>query len=123
MCNLYSITTNQDALRALFRVMNRYVGNLPATPDYPAPPASPEWLNTISSDGFSSDGFLLLKDKKERKNCVPRFGELELRKRLILAIQERETAHRRGATKTASVLRGAEAVIFRSQGMKPEAIN
>src|SRR5215207_7133002 len=41
MCNLYSITTNQEAIRALFRVMNRYVGNLPAMPgvfpDYPAP--------------------------------------------------------------------------------------
>ena len=41
MCNLYSITTNQEALRALFRVMNRYVGNLPPMPgvfpDYPAP--------------------------------------------------------------------------------------
>jgi len=29
---LYSITTNQEAIRALFRVMNRYVGNLPAMP-------------------------------------------------------------------------------------------
>ena len=41
MCNLYSITTNQAAIIALFRVMNRYVGNLPAMPgvfpDYPAP--------------------------------------------------------------------------------------
>jgi putative SOS response-associated peptidase YedK len=41
MCNLYSITTNQEAIRALFRVVNRYVGNLPAMtgvfPDYPAP--------------------------------------------------------------------------------------
>jgi hypothetical protein len=27
MCNLYSITTNQAAMIALFRVMNRYVGN------------------------------------------------------------------------------------------------
>ncbi len=41
MCNLYSITTNQEAVRALFRVVNRYVGNLPPMPgvfpDYPAP--------------------------------------------------------------------------------------
>jgi putative SOS response-associated peptidase YedK len=40
MCNLYSITTNQEAIRALFRVINRYVGNAPMTgvfPDYPAP--------------------------------------------------------------------------------------
>jgi hypothetical protein len=38
---LYSITTNQAAIIALFRVLNRYVGNLPpmpgAFPDYPAP--------------------------------------------------------------------------------------
>jgi putative SOS response-associated peptidase YedK len=41
VCNLYSITTNQAAIAALFRVMNRYVGNLPPMPevfpDYPAP--------------------------------------------------------------------------------------
>jgi putative SOS response-associated peptidase YedK len=41
MCNLYSITTNQSAIAALFRVMSRYVGNLPPMtgvfPDYPAP--------------------------------------------------------------------------------------
>jgi putative SOS response-associated peptidase YedK len=41
MCNLYSITTNQVAIAALFRVANQYVGNLPpmpgAFPDYPAP--------------------------------------------------------------------------------------
>jgi putative SOS response-associated peptidase YedK len=41
MCNLYSITTNQSAIAALFRVMNRYVGSLPPMPgvfpDYPAP--------------------------------------------------------------------------------------
>ena len=41
MCNLYSITTNQEAIRALFRVIDRYVGNLSPMPgvfpDYPAP--------------------------------------------------------------------------------------
>jgi putative SOS response-associated peptidase YedK len=41
MCNLYSITTNQAAIIALFHVINRYVGNLPPMPgvfpDYPAP--------------------------------------------------------------------------------------
>jgi putative SOS response-associated peptidase YedK len=41
VCNLYSISTNQEAIRALFRVINRYVGNLPPMPgvfpDYPAP--------------------------------------------------------------------------------------
>jgi putative SOS response-associated peptidase YedK len=41
MCNLYSITANQAAITALFRVVNRYVGNLPPMPGvfpyYPAP--------------------------------------------------------------------------------------
>jgi len=41
MCNLYSITTNQAAIAAMFRVVNRYVGNLAPMPgvfpDYPAP--------------------------------------------------------------------------------------
>lgn len=41
MCYLYSITTNQEAIRALFRVVNRYVGNLAPMPgvfpDYPRP--------------------------------------------------------------------------------------
>ena len=40
MCNPYSITTNQAAITALFRVINCYVGNLPPMPgvfpDYPA---------------------------------------------------------------------------------------
>ena len=41
MCNLYSMTTNQAAIAALFREMKRYEGNLPALPaifpDNPAP--------------------------------------------------------------------------------------
>jgi putative SOS response-associated peptidase YedK len=41
MCNLYSITTNQAAISALFRVLNRYVGNVAPMPgvfpDYTAP--------------------------------------------------------------------------------------
>ena len=41
MCNLYSITTNQAAIITLFRVLNRYAGNLASMPgvffDHPAP--------------------------------------------------------------------------------------
>jgi SOS response associated peptidase (SRAP) len=41
MCKLYSITTNQEAIRRLFRKVKRYVGNLAPMPgvfpDYPAP--------------------------------------------------------------------------------------
>ena len=32
MCNLYSITTNQDAIRRLFGALNSRVGNLPSMP-------------------------------------------------------------------------------------------
>ncbi|WP_426443274.1 SOS response-associated peptidase [Bradyrhizobium genosp. P] len=41
MCNLYSITTNQAAIMALFRLVNRYAGNLAPMPgvfpDHKAP--------------------------------------------------------------------------------------
>jgi putative SOS response-associated peptidase YedK len=41
MCNLYSMTTNQEAIRRLFRVVVDNTGNLPPLPgiypDYPAP--------------------------------------------------------------------------------------
>src|SRR3979490_847937 len=41
VCNLYSITTYQATITGLFRVINRFVGNLPPMPgvfpDYPAP--------------------------------------------------------------------------------------
>jgi putative SOS response-associated peptidase YedK len=41
MCNLYSVTTNQEAIRNLFRVSHDRVGNLPwlpgVFPDYSAP--------------------------------------------------------------------------------------
>lgn len=41
MCTLYSITTNQDAIKALFRVTHDVAGNLPSRPavfpDWEAP--------------------------------------------------------------------------------------
>src|SRR6202795_4843628 len=52
MCKLYSITTNQAAIAALFRVINQYVGNLPPMPgvfpDYPAP--------VVRNAGQNTDG-------------------------------------------------------------------
>jgi hypothetical protein len=45
MCNLYSITTNQAAIIALFHVVNRYVGNLPSMPG-----VFPDYLGTGSRD-------------------------------------------------------------------------
>ena len=46
MCNLYSITTNQAAIIALFRVMNRYVGNLE-----PMPGVFPDYRASIVRNG------------------------------------------------------------------------
>jgi hypothetical protein len=41
MCNLYSITTNQEAMRSIFRKVNRYVGNLaPMTGVFPGLPGT-----------------------------------------------------------------------------------
>jgi putative SOS response-associated peptidase YedK len=41
VCNLYSITTNQEAIIRLFRVLNNYIGNMPTFPaifpDWEAP--------------------------------------------------------------------------------------
>ena len=57
MCNLYSITTNQEAIRALFRKVNRYVGNLAPMPgvfpDYQAPivRSSAEGRELVTRDG------------------------------------------------------------------------
>ena len=54
VCNLYSITTNEEAIRALFRVMNRYVGNLAPMPgvfpDYPAPTRRIRWRRSCSDE-------------------------------------------------------------------------
>ena len=46
MCNLYSITTNQAAIIALFRVVNRYVGNLA-----PIPGVFPDYRALIVRNG------------------------------------------------------------------------
>ena len=54
MCNLYSITTNQAAIIALFRVINRYVDNLP--PMRAAVQAAPSSAtpNTLSCAGAAA---------------------------------------------------------------------
>ena len=46
MCNLYSITTNQAAIAALFRVINSRVSNLP-----PMPGVFPNYPALRNSDG------------------------------------------------------------------------
>ena len=68
MCNLYSITTNQAAIIALFRVINRYVGNLPPMPgvfpDYPAPVVRSR--HEIKTDIRSAPCLRLPNDEPER---------------------------------------------------------
>jgi len=51
MCNLYSITTTQAAIAALFRVINRYVGNLA-----PMPGVFPDYPASVSSFKGPEDG-------------------------------------------------------------------
>jgi putative SOS response-associated peptidase YedK len=73
VCNLYSITTNQAAISALFRVVNRYVGNLAPMPgvfpDYQAPivrnGADGRELTTARW-GMPSSQFALMQATKKR---------------------------------------------------------
>ena len=51
MCNLYSITTNQAAIAALFRVVNRYEGNLA-----PMPGELPDYLVALHVAKISASG-------------------------------------------------------------------
>jgi len=80
MCNLYSITTNQAAISALFRVVNRYVGNLAPMPgvfpDYKAPivrnGAEGRELTTARWGMPSSSKALMDATKKRAESCKPR---------------------------------------------------
>jgi hypothetical protein len=80
MCNLYSITTNQAAISVLFRVVNRYVGNLA-----PMPGVFPDYKASIIRTGAdgrelatarwgmpSSSMALMDATKKRPKSCRPR---------------------------------------------------
>jgi putative SOS response-associated peptidase YedK len=59
MCNLYSITTNQAAISALFRVVNRYIGNLAPMPgvfpDYKGKPVDFKDLLRMEPDGGTTN--------------------------------------------------------------------
>jgi putative SOS response-associated peptidase YedK len=49
MCNLYSMVTNQQAIRALFRVRNDRAGNLPPLPGIFSDQSAP--IVRIGTDG------------------------------------------------------------------------
>src|ERR1700736_4607050 len=72
MCNLYSITTNQAAIIALFRVVNRYLGLAPRPgvfPDYQAPivrNGAEERELATARWGMPSSQFALMQATKKR---------------------------------------------------------
>ena len=70
MCNLYSITTNQAAVIALFRVINRYAGNLPPMPGvFPAYPALRSVVRSICYDRCLMDNLPHLAPISPRRNA------------------------------------------------------
>ena len=82
MCNLYSITTNQDAIRRLFRALNSRVGNLAPMPgvfpDYPAPivrNASDGRELVMARWGMPSSSEALLKATKKRAQKLEAKGK------------------------------------------------
>ncbi len=73
MCNLYSMTTNVEAIRRLFEALNSCVGNLPSMPgifpDYPAPIVrnSPDGREIIMARWrMPSSKFALMQATKKR---------------------------------------------------------
>lgn len=56
MCNLYSMTTNQEAIRRLFRALNQRVGNLPS---YPA--IFPDNLAPVVRNGSDGRELMLMR--------------------------------------------------------------
>jgi putative SOS response-associated peptidase YedK len=82
MCNLYSITTNQDAIRRLFRALNSRVGNLAPMPgvfpDYPAPivrNASDGCELVMARWGMPSSSEALLQATKKRAQKLEAKGK------------------------------------------------
>jgi hypothetical protein len=50
VCNLYSVTTNQEAIIRLFRVLNNYIGNMPT---FPA--VFPDWEAPVVRNGAGNE--------------------------------------------------------------------
>src|ERR1700754_3518244 len=82
MCNLYSVTTNQEAIRALFHVVNRYVGNLAQMPgvfpDYKAPivRAGAEGRELVTARwGMPSSAHALMEATKKRAGKLEAKGK------------------------------------------------
>ena len=85
MCNLYSMTKNQDAIRRLFSFDIESTGNLPTMPgifpDYPAPimrnKADATEL-TLARWGMPSSQFAQMQAAKKARRQAPRQGHADL---------------------------------------------
>ena len=75
MYNLYSITSNQAAICALFRVVNRYVGNLATMPG-----VFPDYKALIVRTGADGRGIAAarLGMPSSVRTRMPQFGRLRL---------------------------------------------
>jgi putative SOS response-associated peptidase YedK len=69
VCNLYSVTTNQEAIRRLFRVGRDLTGNLP-----PLPGIFPDYMAPVVR--VAEDGARELTMMRWGMPCPPQFGEL-----------------------------------------------
>ena len=67
MCNLYSVTTNQEAIRRLFRVGRDQTGNLP-----PLPGIFPDYMAPVIR--VAEDGERELTMMRWGMPCPPQFG-------------------------------------------------
>jgi putative SOS response-associated peptidase YedK len=67
VCNLYSVTTNQEAIRRLFRVGRDLTGNLP-----PLPGIFPDYISPVIR--VSQDGERELTMMRWGMPCPPQFG-------------------------------------------------
>lgn len=107
MCNLYSITTNQAAISALFRVVNRYVGNLAPMPgvfpDYKAPivrtGANGRELATARWGMPSSQQALLEATKKRAAKLEARDNPVDFKQLLRMEPDSGTTNIRNGKSK------------------------
>jgi putative SOS response-associated peptidase YedK len=55
VCNLYSMTTNQEAIIRLFRVLNNYIGNMPTFPAI-----FPDWEAPVVRNGAAGEREMIM---------------------------------------------------------------
>lgn len=87
ICNLYSVATNQEARRALFRVINHYVGNLARTAGRVSGHPAPMIRNSDAGRemGFDAVGYAATSSHGRRNTSSPhRRGWLKPENRCLI---------------------------------------